>query len=483
MTYSISEIKADEEFNAELLLDPLFLVEPPNVPLEQSVINAITEWEFDALSCDTKKKAAPPPDATSPSAKKNLPDISSTTEEISLDDFMSDSPKSIPPKSAPAETPKLSSSEKDSGTRESKKPDDFKMPSMKMPFTPPVMPKPGVVSAAVKANPSTPNAAAGSGKAVAPSSGGNAGKEDGDARMEAVKSAYYAYEKYIISTYTRYATHNDMDRTELLKKVSELCTYISENKSFMLRMVPLEEGRRGDTFISHIMRSTVIAIAIGLEMRLSFSRLEELGASCLLHEIGMLSLPPQIYIANKALTASERVLLETHCVKGASIAGLLGFSESIKNGIEDHHECKNGSGYPNRKMGDRISMYGKIIAVACSYEAITAPRKYKAARSGFEAMVEMLKNKDGRYDDAVIKALLYSLSLFPIGAFVFLTNGRIAQVTDVNPNDPKNPIVQLINERDASGMPLTVQTNSAANKIVRVLSREEVYDAIKSMKR
>lgn len=557
MTYRIEEINADEALSAELLLDPLFLVEPPNVPPGRSVIKALVDWEFVELACDAqiKKETAPAAGETQAkgSVKKSAPSISAETEEISLDDFMSDTPKSAPKLAASASPTASAQSVASAAPAAGAKPQVAARstassaaiaPSRNAPTGAAVGTSPsgqgtagsihatggalanhgreldsaqkaaatsrmrGEVASSfptgrmgegkgwIGSRPSvrsviSPNASAASGAAGAPRAAGGtaqgaAAKISGNSealRMENVKKTYIEYQEYLNALFTRYATHNDMDKIELLQKIGELCKFIRDNKSYMLRVVPSDDAHKGNAFVSHAMRSTVLAIAIGLEMRISPSRLEELGAACILHEIGMLALPPQIYVTQRTLTASERALIETHCTKGAAIAGLLGFSDSVKNGIEDHHECKNGAGYPNRKMGDLISTYGKIIAVACSYEAITAPRVYKPQRSGFEAMVEMLKNKEQKYDDTVIKALLYCLSLFPIGAFVFLSDGRIAYVTDVNPNDPKNPIVQMLNERTKTGAPLTVQTNATTNKVVRVLSREEIYDAIKSMKK
>ena len=93
-------------------------------------------------------------------------------------------------------------------------------------------------------------------------------------------------------------------------------------------------------------------------------------------------------------------------------------------------------------------------------------------------MLEMLQNRDHAYDETVIKALLFSFSLFPIGAYVALSNGRIAQVTDVNPKDPRNPIVQCINEITGNLEPQSVTTDNNEMKVIRVLNKQEV-DVIK----
>ena len=97
-------------------------------------------------------------------------------------------------------------------------------------------------------------------------------------------------------------------------------------------------------------------------------------------------------------------------------------------------------------------------------------------------MVELLKNQSKQYDELVIKALLYSLSLFPVGSYVFLSNGKVARVSDVNPENPKFPIVQLVNERDEAGKQITIKTSNSGLKIVRVLNKQEQADIVEAIK-
>lgn len=301
-------------------------------------------------------------------------------------------------------------------------------------------------------------------------------------RMESVESVYEEYMNYINSVYTHYATNKKINFEELSETVKDLCIFIKDNKRYVLRISPSAEQRKKNFLVIHSMRSTVLAITLGLELHLALSKLIELGITCILHEVGMLRLPPQLYMSERRLTAGEKSQINTHPILGFNILKELEFPLSIQLGVLEHHEKENGMGYPRHLAGNKISNYAKIIAVACSYEAITAPREYKTERTAFDAMVEMLKNQNQQYDPTVIKALLFSLSLFPIGAYVYLNNGKIAIVTDVSPNNPKNPIVQLVNEREADGSPRTIQTeDEGPNKISRVLSKDETNDVQKTL--
>ena len=88
----------------------------------------------------------------------------------------------------------------------------------------------------------------------------------------------------------------------------------------------------------------------------------------------------------------------------------------------------------------------------------------------------MLKNSNHLYDDTVVKALLYSVSLYPIGAYVYLANGKVGQVIDVSPASPKNPIVKIIGGINTDGSAKIVQTDEEMLKIIRVMTEQETND-------
>lgn len=300
-------------------------------------------------------------------------------------------------------------------------------------------------------------------------------------RLEMTHKVYGNYTDYIESLYTRYATHKEIDKEQLSKVIQELISFVRENRRFILRINPRAEQTDKKFLVHHAMRSTVIALTIGIRLRLQFTQLVELGQACVLHEIGMLRLPPQLYITDKKLQPLEKAKLASHPILGYELVKEVGFTLPIQRAVLEHHEKDNGSGYPRHITSDDISTYAKIIAVACAFEAITAPRHYRSARPKYEAMLEILRNANKQYDENVIKALLYSFSIFPIGVYVYLANGKIAQVTDTKPDDPRHPIAQILGEKAADGDPRTVETDEGSNKVVRVLNQQEVSDVLKSL--
>jgi len=299
------------------------------------------------------------------------------------------------------------------------------------------------------------------------------------ARMELVRSVYEEYMNYIESVFTHYATHKEINQEELSDTVQDLCIFIKEHRRYILRVNATIETENRNFLIIHTMRTTVLCLAIALQLHLKLSKMIELGVTSILHEIGMLRLPPQLYMSSRKLSVREKAQISKHTLLGYTIIKDLNFSLPIQLGVLEHHEKENGSGYPRRLTSEKISSNAKIIAVACTYEAISSPRGYKDEKSTFDALLELLQNKDHAYDGSVIKALLYTVSLYPIGTFVYLSNRKVAEVIDTNPDNPRTPVVQLLTEREADGSFKTLQVGENNINILRILTKQEKEDILK----
>ena len=423
-TFSVGDLKANNEYSSDLMIDNKFLVCPANCPLSQDTIKALLMWNFKSVTSEGKLVQKPVTPTVTDETKKA---IAEKTEEVIV--IADDKP--IEPEVQGEST------EIDGDIKEA------------------------LEKAEQKKNQMT----------------------NDSGHMELVQEVYDAFLKYINKVYTFYATHKEFKKAEIFGTVGAMCDFIKEHRRYILRISPDETLFNKNFIVFHSLRSMVIALSIAMQLKMDQPKIVELGVATMLHEIGMLKISPQLYINNKPLTVAEKNQILTHPLLSYNILQEYSFSQPILLGVLDHHERENGSGYPRHRRGGEISFYARIIAVACSFEAITAPRKFRQARSSYDAMIEMMKNEKKLYDDTILKALLFSLSLYPIGAYVYLSNGQVAQVVDVSPTNPTNPIVQLLTEKDARGNPKQIQTDGNGNKIVRVLDKAESDDIITALKK
>jgi HD-GYP domain-containing protein (c-di-GMP phosphodiesterase class II) len=286
---------------------------------------------------------------------------------------------------------------------------------------------------------------------------------------------YKDFRESVEEFFQQAASRNEMDFNLAAEKIKSSLDIIRDEGRYLLRIQKKNEPAVSqDYLITHTVWSTIIAIIIGMHLKLPNHRLIELGVSALFHEIGMTKLPPEIYLSDRPLNPVERKAILTHTLLGYNLLKSFKFPLSVCIGALEHHERENGAGYPRRLTADKISLYSKIIAVACSYEALSAHRPHREAKDGYTGMLELLKNEGNQYNETVIRALVYSLSIYPIGLYVLLSDGKRGQVVDVNPEKPRFPVVQILGEFTPDGLNLTLETSENGIRIERPLTREEM---------
>jgi len=294
-------------------------------------------------------------------------------------------------------------------------------------------------------------------------------------KLEKAEEFYKGLLFFVENMFIRAAVSDELDYKAATEKIKDIVEYIREDRRFLMRVLKnIEPAPEKNYLATHSVRSTILSVIIGTYLKLPNYRLIELGVAALVHEAGMLKLPSNIYLNQRALSEVEQKAIITHPILGYSMLKSLDFPLAICLAALEHHERENGSGYPRRLFGEKISLYSKIIAVACSYEALNSKRPHKEAKDGYTGMLELLKNEGKRYDDTIVKALVLSLSIYPIGLYVLLSNGKKGQVVDVNPENPRFPVVQVFGEFTPDGKIKTLQTAQNELTIVRPLNRSEI---------
>jgi hypothetical protein len=162
-----------------------------------------------------------------------------------------------------------------------------------------------------------------------------------------------------------------------------------------------------DPFTSkHSQRVRSISIDIGRQMRVSPGELEALEWGGLLHDVGKIGVPDSILLKQGKLTREERITMNAHPVLGAQIIGPVDRLAPELPVIRHHHEWYNGSGYPDRLMGDEIPKLARILHVADAFEAMTADRPYRRALSVEQALAELRKFAGVQFDPEIVDAFV-----------------------------------------------------------------------------
>ena len=175
---------------------------------------------------------------------------------------------------------------------------------------------------------------------------------------------------------------------------------------------------------------SVCALMIGLARQLGLPRTQvrEIGLAGMMHDIGKALMPLDVLNKPGKLTDEEFAVMKTHPAQGVEL--LRGnASPAVIDVCLHHHEKMDGSGYPERLDGERISLLARMGAVCDVYDAITSNRPYKAGWDPAESLRRMASWK-GHFDPLVFQAFVKTIGIYPVGSLLRLKSQRLAVVCE-----------------------------------------------------
>jgi response regulator RpfG family c-di-GMP phosphodiesterase/serine/threonine protein kinase len=137
-----------------------------------------------------------------------------------------------------------------------------------------------------------------------------------------------------------------------------------------------------------------------------------LECSAPLHDIGKVGLPDHILAKQGALETAERLILQSHTTLGAETlqrvahrhGSALAFLQMAIDIARHHHEHYDGTGYPDRLVGDAIPLAARIFAIGDVYDAMRSRQPYKPPLAHGAAMEIILEGSPGKFDPALLVA-------------------------------------------------------------------------------
>ena len=245
---------------------------------------------------------------------------------------------------------------------------------------------------------------------------------------EAYKKAYYM--KKVDFTTVRSLTQEAMDISDYLDL---------EDTLKMTRNI-------GEYTYSHSLHVGILANKFGKWLHISGNQLCNLTTAALLHDIGKTEIKKEILNKESSLTDEEFKEVEKHSEYGYKLLKKSNrFSKNIMAGVLTHHENYDGSGYPLGLEGKKIPLFGRIIRICDTFDALTTDRPYQKAVSPFSA-IKILEEDFNSFDHKLKMLFIEKLPYSLIGDRVELSNGQIAKVVFINPVHPESPIVKVEDE-------------------------------------
>lgn len=255
-------------------------------------------------------------------------------------------------------------------------------------------------------------------------------KSDPDEDVEAIKGPVTqevrAYATATLQQVLQKADSSGITHVKDLKKATQmLVDDILRNDDVIANIA---EVRSFDSYtFEHSVNVCVLSLLTAKRLGWTRERLEELGMGALLHDTGKVFLPKETLVKPTKLTPEEYQMVQRHAKMGFDL--LRGSIPLLASHVSyQHHERYDGSGYPRGLKGTDIHVFGRVVALADSFDAMTTPRAYQPRRFEDEAAKELTDLAGTLYDPNLLGAFLRSVALYPLGSTVWLNTGEVGEV-------------------------------------------------------
>ncbi len=253
---------------------------------------------------------------------------------------------------------------------------------------------------------------------------------------------------------------------DVKEQVGDIVDSVFRNRDALLCLTNLKDY--DDYTFMHCVNICILAVSFGRHLGMSKRQLENIGFGGILHDIGKTMIPESILNKPGKYTEEEYEVMKRHVNLGGEILRKHDHipEEAMLVALQ-HHERFNGTGYPNRLSGDKISLAGQIASIADVYDALTYDRVYHKASSCHSAVKRMYEWGDTIFDKALMEMFVQCIGIYPFSSVVELNTGQCGIVVSVNHQillrpqvriilddnkKPQNPtLIDLASEKDENG--------------------------------
>lgn len=191
----------------------------------------------------------------------------------------------------------------------------------------------------------------------------------------------------------------------------------------------------------HALNVMILTMVICKGLGVSREIMNAAGVGALLHDIGKTNINKTV-LRKWPRNRAEETLYRLHCDYGVKLVGEH-VNPGVRAVIRQHHECFDGSGFPEGAKGSQINPLARIVAIANRYDTLCNPLRLADALPPAEALSTMFARETKYFDPAMLSVFIHELGVYPPGSFVQLSNGSIGLVIAATAGSTLKPTVMV----------------------------------------
>lgn len=198
---------------------------------------------------------------------------------------------------------------------------------------------------------------------------------------------------------------NALNISSLTQKTRQLYRSYIETITMVVQAIEERNARTK----GHNKRVTLLSMGIGREIGLREEDMRSLELSALLHDLGLLRIPENIF-HKKNLSRKELELIHKHPLESVNMISSVPMLQNALLPIKYHHERFDGTGYPDGLKGEQIPLLSRILAVVDAYEAMSRENIVDSQTKEEEALAEIKRCSGTQFDPKVVEVFAKVLS-------------------------------------------------------------------------
>ena len=278
---------------------------------------------------------------------------------------------------------------------------------------------------------------------------------------------------------------------ETVAEASKLIDGIAEmfltGEDTLMHLIRYQQSGDEDLYF-HTLNVAFVAMMVGNEMKCTATQIKAIGLAALFHDLGKVNIPDHINKKLTRRTRPEQNIYEQHAYHGVQIGQKAGLDRIVLDVIANHHELMDGTGFPNKIQGDKLSLVTRIVSIANEYDNLCNHIDSNQSMTPHEALATLFSKRRSQYDPAVMAVLVKCLGIYPPGTIVRLTDDSIGLVINVNIGMSLRPQILIYDEdipvEGAAIIDLSIETTLQISESMRpALLAKPVFEYLNPRKR
>ena len=285
-----------------------------------------------------------------------------------------------------------------------------------------------------------------------------AGRLRGQVKVEDIDLAAQLKTRYDNSLQA--ATHNlnmvleeqDIDYLDLRFNILSIMEDFMGRHQELLNLISVKD-RDIATFV-HLLNVSLLSMFFASKLEFTKDDVLDLGIAALYHDVGKLQISLKIIQKTTKLAEQEFIQIRDHPILGARI--LDSYKESLGTlpivAAFEHHRRYDLSGYPKVLYSRKPHLAAMIISICDVYDALALKRCYKNDYPP-EKIYEFMNMERGKmFDPELVDKFFRYMGVWPVGSIVALSDGRVAVVREVQEQDIRRPVVEVLSPDNGGGI-------------------------------